>query len=338
MGRLVMWVMCCLLGAFPAYAASGGASDETLVIYTYDSFASEWGLAPKVIPLFEKQTGIKVKLVSVGSSGQVLQKAILEKKAPRADVLIGIDNNLLAKAKEAGVLAAYKAKGLSRIPQHLLFDADHEVTPFDYGYFAIIYDSEVIKTPPTNLEALTDKKYEKSLILMDPRTSGPGLGFMLWTVSVYKGGFTDYWRRLAPSILTIADSWSSGYGLFTSGEAPMVLSYSTSPVYHVAFEKSSRYKAAPFAEGHYMQIEGAGIVKGAPHRKAAEAFMDFMLSEAFQKEIALTNIMFPANDEVVLPESFSHAVKPEKELRMDPSEIMIKSEGWIDSWVGAVSR
>lgn len=338
MKRVMLAVVCLCLAALPAAYAAGGEDNGKLVIYTYDSFASEWGLAPKVIPAFEKMSGLKVELISVGSSGQVLQRAILEKAHPRADVVIGIDNNLLAKAKKAGVLAPYRAQGLSRVPEALRFDPDFQVTPFDYGYFALIYDSEVIKTPPTSLEDLTADRFKKSVILMDPRTSGPGLGFLLWTVSVYGNDFADYWARLAPSILTVTDSWSSGYGLFTNGEAPLVVSYSSSPVYHVAFEKSTRYKAASFQEGHYMQIEGAGILKGAPHRKAAEAFIEFMLSEAFQKEVPLTNIMFPASSAAPLPESFAHAVKPEKSLQLSPEAVMTKSQGWIKTWVGTVSK
>ncbi|BCS97253.1 thiamine ABC transporter substrate-binding protein [Desulfoluna limicola] len=337
MKRLMLAVMCLCLAGLPAYAAAG-KTDEKLVVYTYDSFASEWGLAPKVIPAFEEMSGIKVELISVGSSGQVLQRAMLEKENPKADVVIGIDNNLLAKAKKAGVLSPYRSKGLDNVPEALRFDPEYQVTPFDYGYFAMIYDSEIIKNPPKSLEDLTSDAYKKSVILMDPRTSGPGLGFLLWTVSAYGDDFADYWKRLTPSILTITDSWSSGYGLFTNGEAPIVLSYSSSPVYHVAFEKSDRYKAAAFEGGHYMQIEGAGIVKGAPHRKAAEAFIDFMLSDTFQKEIPLTNIMFPTNSATSLPESFSHAVKPEKSLQLLPGEIMEKNEGWISTWVDTVSK
>ena len=337
MRRLMLAVMCLCLVSLPAYAA-GEKKEKKLVVYTYDSFASEWGLAPKVIPAFEAASGIKVELISVGSSGQVLQRAMLEKENPRADVVIGIDNNLLAKAKHAGVLSPYQSKGLDGVPEALRFDPEFLVTPFDYGYFSMIYDSDVIKNPPKSLEDLTAARFKKSVILMDPRTSGSGLGFLLWTVSAYGDDFADYWARLTPSILTITDSWSSGYGLFTNGEAPIVLSYSSSPVYHVAFEKSDRYKAAPFEEGHYMQIEGAGIVKGAPHRDAAEAFIDFMLSDAFQKEIPLTNIMFPVASATVLPPSFSHAVKPGKALQLEPEAVMTHREAWITTWVDTVSK
>ena len=59
----------------------------------------------------------------------------------------------------------------------------------------------------------------------------------------------DAWRRLKPRILTTTPGWSEAYALFTKGEAPMVLSYTTSPAYHMIAENDARYQAASFAEG-----------------------------------------------------------------------------------------
>ena len=71
--------------------------------------------------------------------------------------------------------------------------------------------------------------------------------------------------------------------MFTSGEAPIVLSYATSPAYHVEYEDITRYKAFIPEEGGYLQIEGAGIVKNCPHKELAEKFMNWMLTEEFQR-------------------------------------------------------
>ena len=170
---------------------------------------------------------------------------------------------------------------------------------------------------------------------MDPRTSGPGLGFLLWTVKIFGDGFSSYWEKLSPNILTVTEGWDSGYGLFINGEAPMVLSYTTSPAYHLEYENSSRYKATVFREGNYMHIEGAGIIRGTKKRDAAEKFIDFILSEDFQKEIPLTNWMFPVRD-IPLPDSFSAALKPEKSLLIDVFESSEKIEGWIKTWLQAI--
>ena len=94
----------------------------------------------------------------------------------------------------------------------------------DYSYFAIVYDSEKISRPPQSLEDLANPEFRQSLILIDPRTSSPGLGFFAWVKEVYGDGWRDYWRRIQPSILTVAEGWSTAYGLFTRGESTMVLS------------------------------------------------------------------------------------------------------------------
>ena len=324
-----------------AVTASGkveNSESSNLVIYAYDSFVSEWGPGPVVIPLFEEKYGVKVNLISAGDSGQVLQKAILEKDNPKADILIGIDNNLLAKALEESIFSPYKPENISKVQKKLLFDPECNVIPFDYGFFSIIYDSQKIKDPPASLEDLLQPKYKKSLIMMDPRTSSPGLGFLLWTISEYGDNFTDYWTKLKGSILTVTDGWDTGYGLFTNGEAPMVLSYTTSPAYHVEYENTTRYRAAVFPEGHYMQIEGLGIVKNAPNRKMAEKFVEFALSKEFQNAIPLTNWMYPASDEVNLPDSFDYAPVPEKKLLLPSNEIRENVDKWLTQWTDSVTK
>jgi thiamine transport system substrate-binding protein len=305
---------------------------ESLVIYAYDSFVSEWGPGPRIIPKFEEKYGIAVTIESVGDAGQVLNRGILEKDDPQADILVGIDNNMLAKAVGAGVLQAYRSPNLSSIPKELQFDPTSHVTPFDYGYFAIVYDSRQLTDPPESLAQLAEPRFRDKIIVEDPRTSSPGLGFLLWTIAVYDERYLDYWRKLMPNLLTITEGWDTAYGMFTSGEAPMVLSYTTSPAYHVEYEGSQRYKALLFQEGNYLQIEGMGIVKGAPHLRWAKRFIDFLLTEEFQTEIPLTNWMYPVIPDTPLPDSFAFAPKPEKSLSLDYQTIDARLAEWIQNW------
>ncbi len=293
-----------------------------LTVYCYDSFSAEWGAGPKLAPLFENSSGVKVKFVSKGDGGQLLSALIMEKAVPVADVVVGLDNQLAPKAFAAGILEAYRVKSLDGAPSWLRFDPSGRLTPFDYGQFAIIWDSKKLANPPASLEDLTKGIYAKKLILMDPRTSTPGLGFLAWTKLVYGEGWKDYWKRLTPSILAMTPNWDTGYGLFTAGEAPLVLSYATSPAYHLENDKTDRYRALGFPEGHPVQIEAAGIVKGTKHRHNAELFMDFLLSKAAQAELPLTQYMYPANSAAALPASFSLALKPGKTLVIDPAGLM----------------
>lgn len=315
---------------FSGCSKSSKVSPERLkevVVYTYDSFISEWGPGPALIEAFEKQSGYTLIFISVGDGGQVLSHAVLEKDNPQADVLVGLDNQLVEEARKRGILTAYKPLNADLlIPEHLRLADDWLLTPYDWSNFALIYDTQSSVREPLSLEDLTKEEYAKKIILMDPRTSTPGLGFVSWTVSVFGDTYLDYWNRLKPNILTMAPGWDTGYGLFTSGEAPLVISYTTSPAYHVEYEDTRRYKALIFDEGHAFQIEGAGIVKNAVNEKGAKAFIDFLISKEAQDLIPLLQWMYPVNSEVVLPPSFDAAPKAGKNLSADPQKVLDASQ------------
>jgi len=285
-----------------------------LVIWTYDSFNSEWGPGPDVSKAFEEKTGIKINWVSHGDAGTILSRLLLEGKTADADIILGVDQNMAGRLFESALLEPYRPRGAENIFPELILDPEFRLTPMDYSYFAIVYDSEKLKNVPQSLEDLTNPNYAKSLILIDPRTSSPGLGFFTWVKEVYGDGWRDYWRRLKPSILTISGGWSTAYGLFTKGEAPLVLSYTTSPGYHLEYENSEQYKAAIFQDGHLMQIEAAGLLKTAKNSYNAKLFLDFMLSTDFQNIIPLTNWMYTVTN-IPLPASFRVNPKSDKPLK-----------------------
>jgi thiamine transport system substrate-binding protein len=310
-------------------AETGG---NEVVIWTYDSFNSEWGPGPDVSRVFEEKTGIKINWISHGDAGEILARLLHEGKNAGADIILGLDQNLAPRILDSGLLEAYRPKGAENILSELVLDPEFRLTPVDYSYFAIVYDSEKLAAPPRSLEDLTASQYRGSIILIDPRTSSPGLGFFGWVKEVYGENWKDYWERLAPAILTIADGWSSGYGLFTRGEAPLVLSYTTSPGYHLEYEETERYKAAIFSNGHALQIEAAGLLRDAKNKDNAKAFLDFMLTEDFQNIIPLTNWMYPVTD-IPLPPSFRINPKSDKPLRPGPV-----SEAELNEWAALMLR
>lgn len=321
-------------------ASSSPASSEAeaLTIYAYDSFCSDWGPGPGIVAMFQEQTGISVDLISAGDGGQVLQRTIVEKNSPKADIVIGIDNNLLQSALRTGLFLPYQSPQLESVDKDLIFDPSYQFLPFDYGYFSIIYDSRVISEPPTSLDDLLDPAFDRSLILMDPRTSTPGLGFLLWTIAVYGDDYLSYWDRLKNSILTISDGWDTGYGLFTQGEAPMVLSYTTSPAYHVEYEEIDHFRSALFTEGHLSQIEGLGILRSSDQIDAAKLFVDFMLGTQAQETIPLTNWMYPVNSSVGLPASYDFAPEPAKSLQLSGDYLSEHLDQILHAWTETMSH
>ena len=325
--RLFLFSILTVFVFFASPVFAGGSKDsvsrsEKLVIYTYDSFISEWGAGPELTRLFEKKTGIKCTMIDEGDGSQILSRVVIEKDNPQADIVLGIDNNQMKAVREAGVFESYKPENADEIiAADLRLADDWLVTPYDWSYFAMVYDTESSVPAPSSLEELANPVYAKKIILMDPRTSTPGMGFVAWTLAVFGNGYEDYWKALKPNILTMAPGWSTGYGLFTSGEAPLVISYTTSPAYHVEYGEGERFQALIFDEGHPLQIEGAAVLKNAPNKDGARLFLDFLISPEAQAVLPLTQWMYPVNTGIKMPDSYRAAPMASSALTVDNDEL-----------------
>ena len=309
---------------------------DALTVYTYTSFTADWGPGAKVKAAFEKTCDCDVNYVALGDGVAMLNRLKLEGKDTKADVVLGLDTNLTAEAKATGLFGKSGVDGsAATVPGGW---HDDTFVPYDYGYFAVVYNSEQLKNPPKSLDELVNGDPAQKIILEDPRASTPGLGFLLWMKQVYGDKAADAWTKLKPKILTTAASWDDGYALFTKGEAPMVFSYVTSPAYHMIEEKTDKYQAADFSEGHYLQIEVAGLIDGSAHKALAQKFLAFMLTPDFQNEIPTTNWMMPAAKmSQPLPPEFDKLVKPAKTLLYSPEDVNAHRREWIDEWQKAVN-
>lgn len=304
-----------------------------LRIYAYDSFVS-WGLGKQAIPAFEKKYNCKVVMTTVGDAGALLNRLIVEKNTPKADIAVGIDNSYLSTALQEDLFMPYSPTTVDSIDKTLLFDKSMHLVPYDYGYFAFVYDTNKIKNPPQSFTDLCKPEWKQKIILIDPRTSSPGKGLLLWSVAAFgEKGFEKFWKDIKPNVLTITASWDEAYNSFLAGEAPIVLSYATSPAYHIETEKTTRYQAFIPTEGGYRQIEGAGILKGCNNEDLAKKFMDFMLTQGFQKHVPTTQWMFPVNNNISLPASFSSAPKPTRDLSSIVNNKNLDTEKYISKWI-----
>ena len=316
--------------------AGAQAAGKTLTVYTYESFTSEWGPGPKVKEAFEKTCGCNVNFVSVADGVALLSRLKLEGAGTKADVVLGLDTNLTTEAKATGL---FDASGIDvgglKVPGDY---KDDVFVPYDYGHFAVIYDTQTIKNPPQSMKDLVEGDPSQKIVIEDPRTSTPGLGLLLWVKSVYGDKAPEAWAKLKKRVLTVTPGWSEAYGLFTKGEVPMVLSYTTSPAYHMVAENTDRYQAAAFSEGHYIQIEVAGLLKNAPDKELARDFLKFMVTPSFQDTIPTNNWMMPVSaTSQPLPDAFGKLVNPSKTFLMSSDEVAENRKAWIDEWLTAMS-
>jgi len=314
-----------------------GQSKPILTVYTYNSFTSEWGPGPTLAKDFEAQCGCDLNWVSLEDGAALLARLKLEGKSTKADVVLGLDTNLTAEAKATGLIAPH-GLDLSSLSLPIAWN-DADFVPYDWGYFAFVYDSQKLPNPPASLAELTDGKDSPKIVIEDPRTSTPGLGLGMWLRMVYGNKAKEAWAGLKPKILTVTKGWSEAYGLFTQGEAPMVLSYTTSPAYHEIVDKTERYKALVFPEGNYMQIEVAARIEGSPHADLAKAFLQYLVTPAAQKVIPTTNYMYPVRDiGSDLPPQFVALPKPTKTLLLSAEDAAKNRDLWIKEWLEVVSR
>lgn len=319
-----------------ASLASASAEDRPeLVIYTYESFVADWGPGPAIAERFEETCDCTLRFVGAGDGAALLGRLRLEGARTEADIVLGLDTNLTAEAAATGLFAPH---GLEPPAFDLPVAWDDPVfLPYDWGYFAFVYDSTRLATPPTSFEDLIAS--DLSIVIHDPRSSTPGLGLLMWVKTAYGDRAPEIWEGLRPRILTVTPGWSEAYGLFLNGEVDMALAYTTSPAYHLIAEEDDTKRAALFNEGHYMQIEVAGITATSDQPDLARRFLDFMLSDGFQGVIPTTNWMYPAAIPAEgLPEGFAGLDVPETPLLLSPTEARDLRDGALDEWLRALSR
>ena len=308
--------------------------NNTLTIYTYDSFVSEWGPGPIIKKKFEEKFNTHIDFISVDSAAILLTKIILEGSSTKADIVLGLDMNLFDAANKSNLFSNHKVENINEKTQlPIKWDSDKFI-PYNYGYFAFVYNNKNLKKPPLSMNELINST-EARIVIQDPRTSTPGLGLLTWMKAIYGDNAKNEWKKLNKKIISVTKGWTDAYyNFFMAGEADMVLSYTTSPAAHIMFENNFDISASIFDEGNYISIEFAGILKTSKNKKIANDFLKFMLTDDFQSVIPSTNIMYPVTNINNLPDAFKNLEIP-KVLQLNPKEINDNKNDWINEWLNA---
>lgn len=305
-----------------------------LTVYTYDSFIADWGPGPKLVEAFEADCQCRVDMRGVTDALNLLTRLRFEGENTDADVIVGLDNNTIAEADSLEIIAEHNVD-LTTLDMPIEW-ASKTFIPFDYGYFSFVYDTdnENIKTEPNSFAEFL--KSDNTLIIQDPRTSTPGLGLVSWIQKLYGDQASDVWKQLNDRIVVISPGWGEAYSLFLQGDGDYVLSYTTSPGYHLIEEGDDTYRAAIFEEGHYLQIEVAAMTTSTDQPALAQDFLQFLVSPEAQSIIAQGNWMYPvAPPKPALPENYP--TKPDvPSLTFSPEEVFENRATWIEDWLQAI--
>ena len=335
-----------LLSTLFLLASCSAPGPKTLTVMTHSSFA----VSEDVIRSFEKENNVKVVFLQSGDAGETLNKAILAKDAPLADVLFGVDNTFLSRALQADIFESYRSPALDSVDDKFKLDASNHVTPVDFGDVCINYDKKYFTDNglaiPGSLEDLVKPEYKDLLVVENPATSSTGLAFLLATHAHFGEDYLNYWKSLKDNGLVVVDGWETAYytnfsGSSGHGAQPMVVSYGTSPAAEVVFA-TAPLNDAPTAsiigpDTCFRQIEFVGILNRTKNRALAEKFVDFMLSVQFQEDMPLQMFVYPVNQKAALPEAFTkYSQIPVQPAVLTPDEIATNRDAWIEAWTAAM--
>lgn len=334
MKKQAFWAVC-LLGV----SATTWAQTE-IRLAVHQSFALPKG----VFADFEKQHDAKVAVIKMGGSNEMLNKLILSRAKPVADVVYGLDNANVAKAAAAGILDSRQPKShpvAARLPYALAVN---------YGYVVINYDKKWFaehKLPlPTSLEELATPRYRDLLVVPNPGTSSPGLAFLLANIHDMgeKKAF-DWWLAMRRNGVKVTKSWSDAYYTdFTQngGGRPLVVSYATSPAAEVYFSKG-KYQQPPTGNlflkgGVFRQVEGVAVLKGSKYPELARRLAAYLQNPVVQKSVPEAMWVYPAVKNTPLPAVFEFAQVPSSYNTLPATTIERQQKQWVSRWIRAVLK
>ncbi len=296
-----------------------------LTIYTTSSFATGVGKVAK--EGFEKAHGCRITFQSFSGLEQMMSRKGFK---PKGDGVVGVSYELLMKNDINNLFIPMNIKMEGALPGW----KDPRFTPIFYALLGFIYDANKITTPPHSFEDLVNS--HQRIIITDPRTSNPGLGLLLWIKRIYGEKAKDYWKRLAPQILTTPKSWSESYALFTKGEAPIVLGFHTSPAYHRLIEQKNNFKSINFREGNYVQYSVAGVFKDSKNKELFKKFVEYLLSKKVQEAIVFKDWSYPVKSiDQPLPSEFRTIT--EEDVPLPVEQIKKNKKKWMKEWLDALS-
>jgi thiamine transport system substrate-binding protein len=328
---------------------------QTLRVLTHSSFE----LPPELLAGFEQQAGVKLQIVKGGDAGEMLNKLILTRAKPIADVVFGIDNTLLPRAVAAQVIVPYTGPAAKRRAAAGMGETADDtgvvagVVPVDHGYVTLNIDKAWFAKAglalPTRLEQLAEPAYAKLLVVQNPATSSPGQAFLFANIAALgeKAAF-DWWARLRQNGVKVAKGWTEAYYTeFTrnGGTRPIVVSYASSPAAEVFFSKE-KLTESPTANlflkgGVFRQVEGVALVKGGnpAAQDAAGQFIEFLRSAPAQQALQTTMWMYPAEAGAPRADVMQlHAVAPEAFDNPPAAQMQEKGRAWVQRWTRVVLK
>lgn len=282
------------------------APKETKVINLYTD--RHYDTDQKLYEMFEKETGIKVNVVE-GKSDELIERLAREGQDTQADLLITADAGRLHRAKEQGLLQPVTSSVLEKnIPENLR-DVDKQWFGLTMRARVIVYSKDRVKPSELSTYAdLTNPKwkgkilvrsssniYNQSLLASFIELEGEQKA-REWAAGIVKnmartpeGNDRDQAKAIAAGIGDIALMNTYYVGKMLTSSDPEEVK---------AAKQVGIFFPDQNGNGTHINVSGIGLTKHSKNAKAAIKFMEFLSSEAAQKEFAEANFEYPVNPAV----------------------------------------
>lgn len=266
-------------------------SEHKVRVLTYSSFVGAEGPGQEILDRFKAQNHCDVDVVTVADAGLLLERLKLASASVPFDVVIGLDQLMIADAKAALKWRALDvdASAWQDIPAQF---AEEAFVPYDWSPLGFVY-RDGAEPIPQSLDDLLKPEFKGQIALQDPHASSPGLQFYHWVQAVKKADTVPYLNALKTNEPNISPSWSFSYGLFKKRQVKLVFSYLTSLAYHWGVENDRAYKIAVFEDGHPLQVEFAGVPEDCRECELGAELVNELLGMPSQKALMEKNFMFP---------------------------------------------
>ncbi|MDK2811911.1 MAG: iron(III) transport system substrate-binding protein [Petrotoga sp.] len=237
--------------------------------------------AAKLVDAFErKYPKVEVNVFRSGTE-EVVSKIRAEKLAGsiQADVLLVADAVTFESLKEEGLLLSYKSKELDAIPENMV-DKDYTYTGTKVIATAIVVNTNKVKELPNSWFVLTDEKSKGQAMMPGPLYSGAAAYNVGVLARTPEFGW-QYFEDLRKNEMVVGRGNGGVLQAVATGEKSygMVVDF----IVVRAEKEGSPVKLIYPKEGVPVITEPVGILKETKNEAAAQAFVDFILSEEGQK-------------------------------------------------------
>ncbi len=282
-----------LLGGCRAVYGERDAGGKEVVLYC----SVDGAFAEPILVEFERRSGIRVHRqfdTEAGKTTGLVNKLLLEREAPRADVWWSGEIFGTLQLARAGILAPYRPATAEDIPKRYR-DADGLWTAFGLRGRVIAYDPKQTKAEelPRRWADLTDPKYKGRFAMADPRF-GTTRGHMatllaLWgeaaTREFYEGLRRNDYQRAAGNSHAVLMLTRGVVDFAATDTDDVIVAQGRGESVEIVMPDLDAPEGGRRLPGTLWIPCSVAMVKGAPHGEAGRALVDYLASAEIEEKL-----------------------------------------------------